>query len=194
MVNRRIATKSSDCNLVPHRRFIIAAMTLGIPLIFLGVGCMQSGIPDQSGYRPLAEMSASGQAVARLYAAPIPGLQGIATHSWFLIKPADGTEFERWEVWVTADGPYGYVRRNLFDVESDVGAGGVHILAEATGSAAEPIVAFIAGQSPTYSCRNEYVLLGVNSNTYIQWILNQTGWQVALPDTAIGKSVSVNCP
>lgn len=177
-----------------HRHHFITFVVLVLAPMLLGVGCVSSAIPDQSGYRPLAELGASGQAVARLYVATIPGLQGIATHSWFLIKPADGTEFERWEVWVTADGPYGYVRKNLFGVESDIGAGGVYILAETTGPAAESIVAFIAGRSPTYECRNVYVLLGVNSNSYIQWVLNQTGWQVALPDTAIGKFVTVNCP
>lgn len=179
-----------------HRRHFITYVVLVLVLapMLLSLGCVSPGIPDQSGYLPLVEVGASGQAVARLYAAPIPGLQGIATHSWFLIKPAGETEFERWEVWVSADGPYGYVRKNLFGLESDVGAGGTYIMAETSGPAAESIVAFIAGQSPTYPCRNEYVLLGVNSNSYIQWVLNQTGWQVVLPDTAIGKSVTVNCP
>jgi len=173
---------------------IVASGLLGVVVLAVGVCCVQPRVPDQSGYRPLADLKTSKQALVRVYAAPIPYLRGVASHSWFVVKAADSVTFDRWEVWQTAGGDYGHVRRNLLEPEADVGSGGVYIVAEASGAAAEPIVAFIADQSPTYPCRNRYAYLGVNSNTFVQWVLDQTGWGVVQPRTAIGKNRAVDCP
>ena len=103
------------------------------------------------------------------------------------MKSAEATSFDRWELWQTAGGPYGHLRRNLQAPESDVGADGVFVVAELVGPAAEPVVDFITDRSPTYPCRNTYFFLGPNSNTYPQWVLDNTGWNAELPATAIGK-------
>jgi len=175
-------------------RLILVALSCSLCLAVTGICCVQPSVPDQSAYRPLSECEKDTQALVRVYAAPIPHLRGVASHSWFVIKPAGATEVDRWEVWQTAGGPHGHVRKNLLPPESDVGSRGVYIVAEATGREAEPIATFIAEQSPAYPCRNTYAYLGVNSNTYVQWVLDQTGWPVALPRTAIGKGEPVDCP
>jgi len=168
---------------------------IGTFLCLIGAGCFGPGsIPDQSQFEPLASLGTNGEIVVRLYAAPIPNLESIAIHPWFVVKWADETEFDRWEVLQSAGAPYGHVRLNLNSPTSDVGAGGVFVLAELIGPAAESVVAFIETQSPNYSCRDHYISFpGPNSNTYAQWVLDNTGWAVTLPAAAIGKGVQPNC-
>jgi hypothetical protein len=88
----------------------------------------------------------------------------------------------------------GYVRLNRLPPEADLGASGVVVLAELRGPEADPVVEFITSRSPDYPCRDAYFLLGPNSNTYVQWVLDQTGWQVELPLTAIGRNAPARCP
>lgn len=159
-------------------------------------GCMGgTPIPDQGQFEPLESLRSSGEAVVRLYVAPIiPGTGAIATHSWFVVKRADSATFHRWEVWRTCGGPYGHVREDMLLPTAHIGAGGVYVLAELIGSEAEPVVAFIEGWSPTYSCRSYYLYFpGPNSNTYAQWVLDNTGWNVVLPASAIGKNLAAAC-
>ena len=158
------------------------------------VSCYEPPIPDQSGFPPLSVLKDGGQAVARLYSAPLQIIGAIASHPWFVIKAEDDTDFERWEVSLQAGGPFGHVQRDLMEPESGVGAGGVYIIAELTGDAAQAVVSFIRNESPGYPCRDTYILLGPNSNTYAQWVLDNTGWEVELPSTGIGKDAPVNCP
>lgn len=154
-----------------------------------------SSIPDQDQFSSLNDLRDSGKAVARLYAAPIPDLEAIAIHPWFVVKEADSTSYNRWEVWQTAGGAYGHVRKNRASPTSSVGAGGTYVIAELIGAEAESVVAFIESQSPDYPCKDNYVLFpGPNSNSYAQWVIDNTGWDVALPPSAIGKDVPANCP
>lgn len=150
-------------------------------------------IPDQSRFLPLSELRHSGQALVRLYAAPIPGIELIASHSWFVVKPASSSTYNRWEVWIEAAEPYGHVRKNMLEPESDIGAPGAYVVAELIGAEAELVVEFIESQSPTYPCKDRYLLLGPDSNSYAQWVLDNTGWDVALPCTAIGKETPAVC-
>jgi hypothetical protein len=170
----------------------------------VSAGCMGwVPVPDQSEYAPLASLADSGQAVARLYVAPIPFLDGIAVHPWFVVKRADATQFDRWEVmpdmWLPlfagAEARYGQVFLNLDSPEFYPGYAGSYVIAELIGSEAEPIVAFIEFHSPEYSCRARYVLLpGPNSSTYAQWVLDNAGWDVDLPAAALGKDFRPLCP
>ena len=166
-----------------------------VSLMVTAPGCMGGvPVPDQSQFAPLEELSSNGLAVVRLYVAPLPGLEAIATHPWFVVKRADSTTFHRWEVLERLAGPYGFVREDALLPTSDVGAGGVCVLAELIGPEAEPVVAFIEERSPVYPCRYHYAYFpGPNSNTYAQWVLDHTGWPVLLPPTAIGKEVTALC-
>jgi hypothetical protein len=151
--------------------------------------------PDQSAFAPLETLAESGLAMARIYAAPLPLTEGIATHLWFVVKPSDSNRFERWEVWFQAAEPYGFVRKDLFPPEQDLGATGPRALAELLGAEAESVVEFIRNRSPDYPCKDTYVLLpGPNSSTYLQWVLDNTGWQADLPPTAVGANAPLNCP
>jgi hypothetical protein len=151
--------------------------------------------PDQLQFAPLDSLAHGGQAVARIYAASFPLTEGIAVHPWFVVKPPDSSCFERWEVGFRADEPYGFVHKDLFAPEQDVGIAGPRVLAELLGTEAESVVEFIRDESPNYPCKDVYVLFpGPNSNTYLQWVLANTGWQVNLPPTAVGANVSLDCP
>ncbi|UCG34311.1 MAG: DUF3750 domain-containing protein [Phycisphaerales bacterium] len=151
--------------------------------------------PDQEQFAPLDALAYSDLAVARIYAASFPFTEGIATHPWFVVKPANSSRFERWEVGFWTGEPYGFVHKDLFPLEHDVGIAGPRILAELLGAEAESVVDFIRHESPNYPCKDFYVLLpGPNSNTYLQWVLDNTGWQVDLPPTAVGANATVHCP
>lgn len=55
-------------------------------------------------------------------------------------------------------------------------------------SPAHKMCEFIENSPQTYTYKNRYSLLGPNSNTYIQWILdNSPEFKVKLPWTALGK-------
>ena len=62
------------------------------------------GIPDQSQFEPLESFDGADQAVVRVCGAPIPSLEGIAIHAWFVAKGRDDDAFDRWEVWQNAGG------------------------------------------------------------------------------------------
>lgn len=170
-------------------------LTIGALLCIIGAGCNGFGsIPDQSQFESLDTLSTNGQTVVRMYTAPVPDYEDIGSHPWFVVKGANETEFDRWEVLDSADGISGHVYVNFRTPAEDVGAGGVYVLAELIGPEAEAVVAFIETESVNYPCRNEYVFFpGPNSNTYGQWVLDNTGWDVTQPFTAMGKDVSPDC-
>jgi hypothetical protein len=117
---------------------------------------------------------------------------GLASHSWFATKEADQEHWERWEIWHHADKGR-HLRKNLMDPEDGVGAGGVKLIAESSGPAAQSILTVISESQTRYPCRDRYFVLGPNSNTYPQWILDRSGWRVDLPATAIGKGATALC-
>lgn len=149
---------------------------------------------DPNAYETLTVDNFKDTAVVRLYAGPIPMLELTASHLWFVVKSAHADRFDRWEVWVCPSEPYGYVRKNLFEPEEPLSVVGVAVLDEITGPQAQDIIDFIENESPNYPCANAYYLLGPNSNSYVTWILDNAGWHIDLPETAIGKDVPPICP
>ena len=150
--------------------------------------------PEPKVFAPLADLQKSGQAVARIYSAQIPFIDVDVDHTWFVVKYADSEDFHRWERWILK-GPYGYISRDAFPPEKDLGAGGIHVVDELVGPDAEPIVDFIETQSPNYPCRDsQYVVFpGPNSASYVQWVIDETGWQVNVPFNIIGVNVGDDC-
>ncbi len=168
-------------------KFIILANLLFI-LQFAASSC----VPSQANYEPLEYHAQRNEAFVRLYAAPIPYVP-FAIHCWYVIKQTDDPHFHRWELWQSPGGPHGHVRLNLMEPTGDVGAGGTYIIAELSGPQAEKVAAFIQEASPEYPYRHEYTAFpGPNSNTYIQWVLDRTGWDVDLAWRAIGHSFTVD--
>lgn len=171
----------------------------GVMICAMALPLVQGGctshidIPDQSEFASLDELAESQEPVARLYIAPTAGASFVATHAWFIVKEADVDTFDRWEVSSHSGEPYGYVRKNLREPEEYHSAGGVFVLAELIGEEARAVVEFINQESPRYPCRNLYHYLGTNCNTYAQWVLDQTGWEIELPFTALGKDTPALC-
>lgn len=153
--------------------------------------------PPQTQFQPLeALLQQSDDAVVRLYVTPFPVIELIAVHPWFVVRRAGEATASRWEVWPTAKGDFGHVRRDMRPLEEDIGAnGGVFVWAELVGPEAVAVADFIVNESPNYPCRGTYDYFpGPNSNTYAQWILRQSQWDVVLPESAIGMDFPVDCP
>lgn len=133
----------------------------------------------------------SGEAVARVYAAPIAPSE--IEHTWFVVKRAEEVDPTRWEVFVYPGGIYGYVFADLYAPEADLGAGGTHVVAEVRGPEAEPLIDCIEDAAANYPCRDYYVLYpGPNSDSFTQWVLDRCGWDVELPPEVVGKDTP--CP
>ncbi len=163
-------------------------------LIVTHGGCVARCIPDQAPFEPLSELQKDDQAFVRIYAAPVPQVKSVAVHTWFVTRRSGSTKLHRWEIWQRARGPFDHIILDGFPPERDVGAGGTFILAELLGEEAERVIDFIERESPTYPCRKEYrVFPGPNSNTYPQWVLTNTGWDVHLPWVAVGKNWTGTC-
>jgi hypothetical protein len=158
-------------------------------------GCISFvDIPNQSEFAPLDMLAEADQAVVRLYIAPTWFLGGLATHPWFLVKAGDARTFDRWEVTHLAAAPHGYVHKDLHEPEETIGTDSSYVFAELVGEEAAAVVQFITSESPLYPCRNRYLFYpGPNSNTYARWVLDQTGWDVKLPLTAIGQELVDLC-
>jgi len=156
--------------------------------------------PDQEPYEDLSTLAKSEDAAVRIYGGTFPLTELIAWHFWFVTKPADSHTFNRWEAWSEPGEPYGHLRLNLLGPTQWARLSSVSlpvfVFAELTGPQAEPVVDFIESQSPLYPCADQFELLpGPNSATYIKWVLQNTGWDVELPHTAIGLEVQeLECP
>jgi len=167
-----------------------------VPLSVLFAGCYgDPPMPDQSQFKPLAELKHNGEAIVRLYGCPLPLAGDMGVHTWLVVKRADSARFDRWEGWVTAKPPLGYIWKNRVGLTDDLGAGGTYVIAELIGPEAELIIDFIENETMNYPCKDFYRFIpGPNSNTYIQWIVEKTGWDAELPLAAIGRDVPPVCP
>jgi hypothetical protein len=171
-----------------------AVVLLGTIVVVRTMCGIRKMAPEQEAFAPLEEMAAKQEAVVRVCACPVPYLDGFAMHPWFLAKRADSATFHRWEVWQTLWGEYGHVVRDRNPPMWDMRTGKAVVLAERVGPEAEEVITFIEAASPEYPCRNDYAYVpGPNSNTYAQWVLDATGWQVSLPPTAIGAGMVDEC-
>lgn len=167
-----------------------ARVVLCVESVLLGAlmaGCWRCERPDQSQFAPLAELADSGHAMVRVYAAPIPFWEPFVIHTWVLTKRAEGQAFHRWEVWRSPGGDYVHVRKDLLAPTADVGAGEAYIIGHVKGHGAESIIAFVESESPQYPFRETYIAFpGPNSNTFTQWVLDNSGWELVLPPCAVG--------
>lgn len=160
-------------------------------------GCsVWKGMSDQSKFEPLASLQNEDECIVRLYAAPIPSIEWLAVHTWFVVKPKGSHRFERWELWQRANlvsndpdfARYGHVYKNLQSPEGNCGVPPTYVLREVTGPAAETIASVVMRCSSAYPWRDRYSYYpGPNSNTYVAWILRQADWDAVLPAAAIGK-------
>ena len=127
----------------------------------------------------------------QLRAAKIPWIGWLAHHCWFVVQMPTALP-QRWEVWQTRNltaACWGHLYYNLLQATAGVGNGESWLLAEWTGSAAQQL-AQVLTQSPTaypYCFQYRY-WPGPNSNTFVQWILRESGVDHSLPWQSIGKN------
>ena len=171
----------------PHR---LLATSLSIGVVALGLlltGCtLAVEPPDQTQFESIEALSELDEPVARVYLTPAFVFSSFISHSWVAIKLPGSHTFERWEVSLYQEEPYGYVRKDYHEPDEYMGDGEVWVWAELIGDEALSVVEFIHEESPNYPYRNMYMYGGANCNTYVQWVLDQTGWDVELPESAFG--------
>lgn len=144
-------------------------------------------LPDQRSYKPLSELSVTGEEVARVYAAAPPFFGPSILHTWLVVKPADSDHFDRWEVWVDVDEHTSVIHKNMFEPEEEFGLG-CYVVAQQTGPEARKVIEVLEESFQNYPYQGVYHYLpGPNCNTYTQWVLDQAAWNVTLPLAALGK-------
>jgi hypothetical protein len=151
----------------------------------LAAGCFyEPEIPDQSQFKSVDEMAGADQAVARVYASSVLG--PFAFHTWILVKSADSTKFDRWEVWPDFWEGTSVIRKNMRSAETHFGSI-FYIVAEEVGSEAQAVKDVVESSRSNYPYMAYDFVNGPNCNTYTQWVADQAGWDIELPDAAVGK-------
>jgi hypothetical protein len=125
-----------------------------------------------------------------LRAAKIPYLGLIAVHYWFVIHEQNYSE--RWEIWqskhlVTTS--WGHLHQNLLSVSQGVGNGDSWLETQWQGKEAEILTEIIRKSPSKYPYNDLYSYYpGPNSNTYAQWILDQSKIIYPLERRGLGKN------
>ena len=139
-----------------------------------------------------------------LFSSPVPFPLNFAVHCWFVISRK--TELERWEFGKFKNSPHpngvGLLKNFL---PPTLGMNrywwkahprfSSRMIARREGgqsSSAAKLLRFIKEKSERYPLKDTYSYTGPNSNTYVQWVINQadeTG--VELPVNAFGKSFRI---
>lgn len=124
-----------------------------------------------------------------LRAAKIPWLGLIAVHYWFVIT--DRENVQRWEIWQSpnvSNTSWGHLHLNLMPSDRGVGNGNSWLEKQWQGIKAEKLAVIIRETPADYPynyCYRYYP--GPNSNTYVQWILNQAQIGYPLSHRGLGK-------
>ncbi|ELR98442.1 DUF3750 domain-containing protein [Gloeocapsa sp. PCC 73106] len=134
-------------------------------------------------------MSTDNHPLVQLRAAKIPFIGNIAVHYWLVTW--HNQSVDRWEVWQRAhrcQHSWGHLHRNLMYYAQGVGNGASWVEAEWQGMEADLLIATIINSPDSYPYKYLYRYWpGPNSNTYVQWILNQAQTQYSLSSLGIGK-------
>ena len=112
-----------------------------------------------------------------LRVAKIPWIGWIAVHYWFVIQ--EEQESQRWEIWQTQNvgqKSWGHLHFNLMASDRGVGNGDSWLEQQWEGEEAKRLAEIIR-KTPS----------GPNSNTYVQWILNQASIDYRLNRRGLGK-------
>ncbi len=126
---------------------------------------------------------------------------GFAAHTWFLLNRKG--KISRWEVLHFKKDralSVGYLHQDYFDPFAGIEvwphykkyhwtARVLGIISGSESSLAADMINFIEKSFEKYPSTSRYSLLGPNSNTYTQWVLNQFPQaEMTLPWNAFGKS------
>ena len=136
-----------------------------------------------------------------LYCSPLPlPLSYLALHCWFVLADQENN-ISRWEVWQEPQkckNSWGYLHQNLFPPYQGINRipacsfwkWPAKLLVCFDQSMATTLIKTIELSPETYPYQFQYSAYpGPNSNTYIQWVLNQlVDTKIKLPTAAIGKN------
>jgi hypothetical protein len=126
----------------------------------------------------------------QLRAAKIPWLGWLALHHWYVIHEPSARP-ERWEIWQTPNlgaNSWGHLHQNLMAWDSGVGNGPSWLVREWVGPSATDLAGILRASPDTYHHTHKYFYFpGPNSNTYVQWVLKQSGSPHLLGWRAVGK-------
>lgn len=130
------------------------------------------------------------QSTVELRAGKIPWISLIAVHYWFVIHHNGKTE--RWEVWQKPNQKppcWGHLHQDLLPFDSGVGCGDSWVEQRFEGEQADSIIAVLQSSPDTYPNKHNYHYWpGPNSNTFVQWVLDQAESTHHLHPVGIGKS------
>ncbi len=136
------------------------------------------------------------EAVIQVYAARTYGWRGIfGLHTWFAVKPARATVWERFEVvgfGVSRGRPAGRTGPGVPDARWY--GNNPALLGELRGSKAEAAIPLVRMAAADYPYQKEYTVWpGPNSNTFIAHLLRRVPQlRVDLPANAVGKDYPVD--
>ena len=197
---------SSD---VPQRRWRKTRRCLGVlgavyllPIIIAGCINLISGPrehwsrADRSSAGIAPDAARTPEALVQVYTARTYGWRGaFGVHTWFALKPAHATVWERFEV-------VGFgVSRGRPAVRSGPGVpdgrwygNNPTLLAELRGARAEAAIPLVRAAAADYPYQNQYTVWpGPNSNTFIAHLARRVpDLRVDLPANAIGKNYPVD--
>ena len=121
-----------------------------------------------------------------------------ASHPWFVCN--ERGNISRWEVLDRKnehDDSWGYIQRDYFPIESGIEVIPFirkeplwkgELLATIEGDRAKEIIDLLRESATRYPYRDTYSLVGINSNTYAQWVLDHfDDVDASLPINSIGK-------
>jgi len=137
-----------------------------------------------------------------LFTCPATLPYSFAQHPWFVVNQKGNVS--RWEIFWQARYVHifrwGYLHKDFYKLTQGVemflfsqkhfwGPGKLRGYVEGgEGSVAQRMAAFIENSGETYPHCQTYSLLGPNSNTYVQWVLNNfPGSNLRLPWNSFGK-------
>ncbi len=133
-----------------------------------------------------------------LFASPTNLPFSFAMHPWFVIN--NKGMLERWEVLFRkkckCQTHWGHLHKDFLPLFSGIEVIPFYrgllwpgkLLSSIEGESARQCSDFIKRSPQMYPYCNTYSLVGPNSNTYAQWVLNNfPEWQVKLPGNAFGK-------
>ncbi len=128
--------------------------------------------------------------IVELRAAKIPWIGSIAVHYWLVIR--HNQTIERWEVWQRANCcqySWGHLHKNLLHYDQGVGNGNSWIETQWLDNEADLLIDIITNTPKLYPYKYKYKYWpGPNSNTYVQWVLNEAKTQYSLSPLGLGKN------
>lgn len=132
----------------------------------------------------------NNQTIVELRAARIPWISLIAVHYWFVI--CQGERHERWEVWQKPNQKapsWGHLHKNLLPFDRGVGCGESWIEATFADEKAQALITVLQNSPSNYPHHNNYHYWpGPNSNSFVQWVLDQAKLPHHLKPQGIGKN------